>query len=139
MPILINGIRSSGSHALQEFLGRGEIVHAPFGELPECSEHHFIVRDPRNVFLSLMKRQGRRLVEPVIIYCMTYWRQATSFHDHCLPYLPWLDVLTPYRYEDLPDPAADTRSDWRTVWNDRIEQEWQDTGGQLIQQRMGYA
>lgn len=151
--IYANGIKKSGTHLLQKYLktlGKESVVHhAAYREIEHDAEHHFIVRDPRNVICSWVRWRGRPVNEETIIEAIETFQDGFSFVKYCQRFVPWLtdkettlhcfELLSaiPSLHGGTPTYTANL-VDWSLSWTDAVDIEWRAKGCADLQLAMGY-
>tara|TARA_R110000744_G_scaffold61874_1_gene127873 strand:+ start:1689 stop:2249 length:561 start_codon:yes stop_codon:yes gene_type:complete len=102
MNIICNGIQKHGTHALLkavELLGQpiefegmegAVLAHNEYGSIPVNTKHLFIIRNPKNAFISLMRMHNIPLTTGMLMAKLQSY-DGENYVDHCKPYLDWLD------------------------------------------------
>jgi hypothetical protein len=102
MNIICNGIRKHGTHALLkavELLGQpiafngmdgAALAHNKYGAITVNTKHLFIIRNPKNAFISLLRMHNIPLTTGMLMSKMQSFEDE-NYVAHCAPYLDWLD------------------------------------------------
>lgn len=182
-PILCVGTPKSGTHALTKAVellgiprddryreGFCSLTHAlpDDPDLPHQYRAVMVIRDPRNMLISMVRWRRDTLASGFIIGCLHDYEMDLSLADWLTRMGPWLqraDVVV--RYEDLIESDAALRrianalglpylddafsnlpgltltwnsqhSDWRKHWTPEIEAAWQSQGLDHIALAYGY-
>jgi len=127
--IICNGIQKHGTHALLkavELLGvpvryndypGAELWHLKYGDLPireretgqsmkgdlpDYAKHIFIVRNPKDAFISWMRDRTHAISTGMLMSKLRTFEDCT-YVEHCEPYLAWLNHpgTLVVRYEEL--------------------------------------
>lgn len=151
--IAANGMKKSGTHLLQKYLKRqgidAVVHHSEFGTRDVFSDHHFIVRNPRNMLMSWVRWYKRPLTSKNIIAGLREYEDGFSMRDYCARFIGWLhDKNTKkYRFEEISsDPSiygetltwSGALSNWLTVWSTDVEKAWDASGMSDIEHLLGY-
>jgi len=172
MRIEINGFPKSGNHALAkacELLGLPvEVQHLTYREKVAGGKYILIVRDPKNVVLSMLRFrykpqtpgmfittfrqfQDRSLVEEMAEYTgwlkdrdtlVVRFENLTAWPDEMRMIAAYADA--PYidgAFEELPGLTrtwTGSYSDYRTIWTPEVNKVWREEGGQELAARWGY-
>ena len=172
MSVFTNGFPKSGNHALVkacELLGVPcKVNHRGTQEgLPEGTTHHLlIVRDPRDVVISML-RFNRQPVTPGMFIARLRCFEFAHLVEEMALFEPWLKTAFVVRYEDLIRDSTemeriaahlgtpyfegtweelpgltytwnDVHSDYRKIWNPHLEETWAKDGGKELLARWGY-
>lgn len=171
-----HGFPKSGTHALVKACELLDVPwpcgaeHRTFAEGLDDGVTHdvFIVRDPRDVVVSMMRMDGQP-VTPGLFIARFRRFIAAPLVDEMAAYQPWLQhsghivryealvaserpmrALASYlgvaypqgAWEHLPRLTRtwnDTRSDYRTVWTPEAKSVWKREGGRALVEAWGYA
>ncbi len=170
--IIANGFPKTGNHALVkacELLGipTEGVQHIPYAEKEPGKRYTVIVRDPRNVVISMIRFRGKQVTPGTFLSCFRKFEDAPLIAEmdkfagwltdpavHVVRYedlirddrtmrdlAKWVGVrYIPGAWEGLPGLTMTwnaEHSDYRAIWT-QVQDSWERAGGGELLRTWGY-